>query len=154
MSVQLLQTDLSRLIVVYRALPEFSDRLSEGEIRERVGERCLALVATEDGRDLGFKLGYALDETTFYSWIGGVMPDCRGRGVAQGLLEMQETWARQQGFSLLRVKSMNRYPAMLRLLVRNGYHIDAVTEHENPLLSKIHFHKVLDLAGGPAGSTI
>jgi hypothetical protein len=47
------------------------------------------------------------------------------------------------GFTEIRVKSMNRYPAMIRLLVRNGYFIDGVTPAADALLTKIHFVKRL-----------
>jgi GNAT superfamily N-acetyltransferase len=108
-----------------------------------VGKDYLALVYSADGHDLGFKLGYPESDDTFYSWLGGVSPQARGRGVAQALLEAQEARVRERGFSRLRVKSMNRFPAMLRLLVRNGYLVEGLTPAADPLWNKIHFVKQL-----------
>lgn len=137
------QTSLARLYAVYGELPEFSNREPLQALSERVGEDYLALVCSDDGRDLGFKLGYAESEHSFYSWLGGVLPEARGRGLAQQLLETQEAWVRQRGFRQIRVKSMNRFPAMLRLLLRNGYLIEGLTQAQDPLRNKIHFVKPL-----------
>ena len=134
---------LARLYELYTRLPEFERPEPLDALGERAGGRYLALVYCEDGVDLGFKLGYAVDERQFYSWLGGVLPEGRGRGIAQALLEAQETWAVEQGFGEIRVKSMNRFPAMLRLLIRNGYAIDGVTPNADARLTKIHFVKQL-----------
>lgn len=137
------QASLERLYTVYERLPEFPGVEPLPSLRQRIGERYLALVYCDGGEDLGFKLGYAIDDTQFYSWLGGVLPQARSRGVAQSLLEAQESWAQQQGFHTIRVKSRNRFPAMLRLLVRNGYAIDGVTPAEDLQWTKIHFVKSL-----------
>ena len=140
---EVLAVDLERLHAVYSVLPEFANREPLASLRQRAGERYLALVYCVDGRDVGFKLGFALNAEEFYSWIGGVLPKARGTGAAQAMLEFQEAWARQQGFQRLRVKSMNRYPAMLRLLIRNSYQIDGFTPGDGRVGGKIHFYKSL-----------
>ena len=138
---------LERLYGVYLALPEFEDALSLDAIRERVGEQFLAQVYQVNGEGVGFKLGYARDPGEFYSWLGGVLPGQRGRGVAQALLEAQERWVRDQGFEILRVRSRNRFPAMLRLLIRNGYLLEQVLPDQDPFWNKIQFRKDLKAAG-------
>ena len=134
---------LARLYELYTRLPEFERPEPLEALGQRAGGRYLSLVYCENGEDLGFKLGYAVDDRQFYSWLGGVLPEGRGRGIAQALLEAQETWVAEQGFSEIRVKSMNRFPAMIRLLVRNGYFIDGVTPNADARLTKIHFVKGL-----------
>lgn len=105
------------------------------------GKRSLVLVAEEDGYLLGFKIGYQLDNETFYSWFGGVSPQARKRGVAQILMDWQERWVGEQGYHQLKVKSRNQFPSMLRLLLRNGYQIEDF-ERVDPLVeSRIHFCK-------------
>ncbi len=44
------------------------------------------------------------------------------------LLEAQEEWVAEQGYKTLKVKSRNQFPAMLRLLLRNGYLIEKFEE--------------------------
>ncbi|TON38836.1 GNAT family N-acetyltransferase, partial [Vibrio parahaemolyticus] len=96
---------------------------------QRLGDKnSLILVAEKNGAIVGFKIGYELDEDTFYSWFGGVAPQARNEGVAQMLLEAQEEWVAEQGYKTLKVKSRNQFPAMLRLLLRNGYLIEKFEE--------------------------
>ncbi len=137
------KVELARAHALYLTLPEFTQTEALESLAQRLGDDYLALVYHEAGQDLGFKLGYAESTAVFYSWLGGVRPEARGRGVAQALLEAQETWAREQGFRQLRVKSMNRFPAMLRLLVRNAYLVEGLTPAQDPLWTKIHFSKSL-----------
>ncbi len=140
---EVVEVALERLYAVYSALPEFANKEPLDSLRQRAGDRYLALVYCVDGQDVGFKLGFALNSEEFYSWLGGVLPDFRGSGAAQAMLDTQEAWARGEGFQRLRVKSMNRYPAMLRLLIRNGYQIDGFTPGDGRVGGKIHFYKSL-----------
>ncbi|WP_308810771.1 hypothetical protein [Photobacterium kishitanii] len=49
----------------------------------------------------------------------------RGLGIAQKLLEAQEAWVMaQSSYTTINVKSRNCFPAMVRLLFRNGYAIE------------------------------
>ena len=98
-------------------------------------------MAEDDDVLLGFKIGYALDQRTFYSWFGGVSPLARNKGVAQAQLEAQEAWVQKQGYEQLKVKSRNQFPAMLRLLLRNGYLIEKLEEKEDINAHRIHFLK-------------
>ena len=112
--------------------------------QKRIDNRpFLALVATQDSQLLGFKLGYELDEETFYSWVGGVLPAHRGRGVANGLLHFQENWAMEQGYHCIQVKSMNCYPDMLKMLISNQYKISHCDISSDLNHGKIHFSKQL-----------
>ncbi len=142
------EVDLARVYALYQALPEFRQPEPLESLAERLGDDYLALVYSEAGEDLGFKLGYPENATVFYSWLGGVRPSARGRGVAQALLEAQEQRVSARGFHKLRVKSMNRFPAMLRLLIRNGYLVDGLTPAQDPLWTKIHFTKPLGQTPG------
>lgn len=72
-----------------------------------------------------------------------MLPAHRKSGLAQRLLEAQEAWASAHGFAAITVKSMNRYPAMLRLLIRNGYQIRLVEHFGDPARERIHFIKSL-----------
>ena len=70
-----------------------------------------------------------------------MLPAHRMTGLAQRLLDRQEAWAAEYGFPAVTVKSMNRYPAMLHLLIRNGYRIRAVEHFGDPARECIHFIK-------------
>ncbi|KHA75989.1 hypothetical protein NC77_26425 [Janthinobacterium lividum] len=128
---------------VLQAIPEFDQRRSLAQLQERLPASALVLIAEADGQPVGCKLGYAAEDSSLYSWLGGVLPAHRKTGLAQRLLEAQEAWANAHGFAAVTVKSMNRYPAMLRLLIRNGYQIRLVEHFGDPSRERIHFIKLL-----------
>ncbi|CAK1799026.1 Acetyltransferase (GNAT) family protein [Vibrio crassostreae] len=145
MSVVVREGSLEEVVSVVEQISEFAKKESVASLSERlVGKKNLILVAEEAeeaGVLLGFKIGYELDQQTFYSWFGGVSPLARNKGVAQSQLDVQEQWAQQQGYKQLKVKSRNQFSAMLRLLLRNGYLIEKFEEKEDINDHRIHFLK-------------
>ena len=83
----------------------------------------LVQLAFDGEQAVGFKVGYALDKDVFYSWLGGVLPEFRGRGIAQTLIEQQHRWCAQQGYRTIRTKTLNRWKSMLILNLKNGFDI-------------------------------
>ncbi|MFG0773394.1 GNAT family N-acetyltransferase [Vibrio plantisponsor] len=135
---------LSEVVAVVTEIDEFIVKENEQSLAQRLeGKRHLILVAEQQGQILGFKIGYELDSDTFYSWFGGVSPKARNFGLAQKLLDVQESWVIKQGYQQLKVKSRNQFPAMLRLLLRNNYLIENFEPYEPLLESRIHFVKQL-----------
>jgi GNAT superfamily N-acetyltransferase len=126
------------------AIPELQPCRQE-EIDARLNEADpLLLLAESNGTPAGFKLGYRLTPEIFYSWIGGVCPEHRRSGLATTLLKLQEQVTRDRGYRLIRVKSMNRFPAMLQFLISQGYQIVGTegSAHESDRI-KIVFEKSL-----------
>ena len=111
---------------VFMLIPELDRYLSFQEMKEKLADNYLVVVAEHEGILIGFKLGYPVSTSEFYSWLGGVIPAYRNSGVAQTLLDFQEDWVKISGFKSMSVKSMNRFPSMLRLLIKNGYKIKIV----------------------------
>lgn len=117
-------TSLAEIMPIYQSIPEFDKPIHTGELLQRISLReKIALIAYSEGKPVGFKLGYAIDDKLLYSWLGGVLPAYRQSGVAQKLLIAQEEWARVKGYCRLQVKTRNSFPGMLRLLIKNNYHI-------------------------------
>ena len=142
MSVIVREGSLEEAVSVVEQITEFAKKESVASLSERLaGKTSLILVAEEAGVLLGFKIGYELDENTFYSWFGGVSSLARNKGVAQAQLDVQELWVKQKGYQQLKVKSRNQFPAMLRLLLRNGYLIEKLEEKEDINDHRIHFLK-------------
>ncbi|MDN2671887.1 GNAT family N-acetyltransferase [Janthinobacterium sp. SUN026] len=128
---------------VLQAIPEFDQERSLAQLQERLPAGALVLIAEADGQPVGCKLGYAAEDGSLYSWLGGVLLAHRKTGLAQRLLERQESWAREHDFAAVTVKSMNRYSAMLRLLIRNGYQIRVVEHYGDTARERINFIKAL-----------
>ena len=136
---------LARLDQAYDAIPEFEQPYSSQEISTRLlSTSALLLIAKIEGEVAGFKLGYQNADDTFYSWLGGIVPDYRGLGLAKSLLEYQERWAKQQGYKLMEVKTQNCFPVMLNMLINNQYQITAMTADGQRLSqNKLHLQKQL-----------
>jgi len=144
MAVQVREGSLKEVALIVNEISEFVKKETEESLSERLsGKRSLILIAEEEGHLLGFKIGYQLDDETFYSWFGGVSPLARNKGVAQKQLDVQEQWVKEQGYKQLKVKSRNQFPAMLRLLLRNSYLIEKFEKKEVLEESRIHFVKFL-----------
>ena len=122
---QLREASLAELLWVHERIPEFPGKASLDFYTERLKHRLhLALVAEKEGELLGFKVGYQCDKPdTFYSWMGGVRPEFRGKGIATSLAEEQERWAKAQGFNAVFFKTRNRFPGMIQFGVKRGFKI-------------------------------
>ena len=123
-------------------------RLFEDADLEFFKERCrsypklFSVLAYDEGSLVGFKIGYPYSEAVFYSWIGGVLPGHRKQGIGAHLAKIQEQWAVDQGYTVLRTKSMNRFKAMMALNLKNGFDITQVYTNSRGQ-TKIVFEKQL-----------
>lgn len=135
---------LNTLVGLIEALPEFDSRHDVDAMVSRLqSQPHLALLSFVEGELAGFKLGYGLDDTTFYSWLGGVLPDFRKLGLAKAMLQAQETWASSKGYQTIEVKTQNRYGAMLTMLVTNGYQVVALETKEQVQDHKMTLRKAI-----------
>jgi predicted GNAT superfamily acetyltransferase len=114
----------------YWAVPEFEPHtiIDAAEFERRLSnDSALILIAYESSALAGFKLGYdRYRDGSWYSWLGGVTPAFRGRGIANALREYQEGWARSAGYRRIYVKTRNRFGAMRAMLASAGYQVVAV----------------------------
>jgi predicted GNAT superfamily acetyltransferase len=92
---------------------------------EELGKKSkfLILFAVADGRVVGYKVGYEDRTDRFYSWLGGVHPAYRNRGIASELMRRQHAWCEQQGYSIIRTHTKNKWRNMLVLNIRHGFDI-------------------------------
>ena len=99
----------------------FSKEKIAGETIHR--NNLLILLYRMDEVLVGYKIGYELTTGTFLSWIGGVHPDFRRRGVASELMMRQHQLAAQWGYQCVRTHSLNRHRPMLLLNIRFDFDI-------------------------------
>ena len=141
--MKIVKGSIEDIVEVLKGIPEFVKQPSLKEIGDRLGTRPhLILIAKHDQKKIGFKIGYEESTNTLYSWLGGVIPKFRQLGAAQRMLDEQESWALKHGYEAIKAKSMNEYPAMLILLIKNGYSITQL-EKRCPSAAKIVFHKTI-----------
>ncbi len=115
-------TILKELLHLYETI--FDDAKLDFFIDRITSKTDVIIVLTYfENSPVGFKIGYRYNETTFYSWVGGVLPDFRRKGIAQKLAKKQEELIKEKGYKKLRTKSMNRFKPMLILNIKNGFDI-------------------------------
>ncbi len=81
---------------------------------------CLAF---QEGRPVGYKLGYMQRAHYFESWRGGVLPSARRKGIAGELQRMQHKWCKAQGFRILTTITDGHNAPMLILNLQHGFAI-------------------------------
>ena len=101
-----------------------------------------SVLAYSKERLIGFKIGYPYSKTTFYSWVGGVLPQFRCHGIGSQLANLQEDYVKTRGFNKLRTKSMNSYKPMMILNLKNGFDITKVYTNTKGQ-TKIVFEKMI-----------
>jgi predicted GNAT superfamily acetyltransferase len=115
---------------LYCAVPEFESHatVDSAEFERRLtSDSASILIAYDGAAAVGFKVGYdRYRDGSWYSWLGGVLPTHRGRGIANALLEHQEAWACSAGYRCIYIKTRNRFGAMRAMLASAGYQIVAV----------------------------
>jgi GNAT superfamily N-acetyltransferase len=124
-SLQLREASLAELFWLHERIGEFPGKASHSFYEERLRHRVsLALVAVWEGELAGFKVGYQSElPETFYSWMGGVRAEFRGKGIATALAEEQERWAKETGFTSVFFKTRNRFPVMIQFGIKRGFKI-------------------------------
>lgn len=81
------------------------------------------ITAFVEGQCVGFKLGYELNNQEFYSWLGGVVPEFRGLGIASDLMKVQHDWCLKQGYKKVQTKTQNRFREMFILNLKHGFEV-------------------------------
>ncbi len=113
----------------YQSMCLLHSNVFNSPISDSIGEelsirpKFLILVALDDDEVVGYKIGYQDRKTRFYSWLGGVYPEYRGRGIASELMVRQHEWCKSHGYTVIRTQTKNKWRSMLILNLRHGFDI-------------------------------
>jgi ribosomal protein S18 acetylase RimI-like enzyme len=124
---------VAECVAISQQIPEFADGIYDEKVYETrlFNTKSLILVALADDTPVGFKVGYQRDKDgSFYTWIGGVLPDYRKLHIAQKLADAQEAWAIKEGFNAIVLKTRNRFRGMLLFAIKNGFCVETVEQKE------------------------
>ncbi len=137
---------IAECIEISEKIPEFSSgNYDEAAYLQRLSNtQYLILVAEKDQQVVGFKVGYdRYRDGSFYSWLGGVLPEYRKDSIATQLADKQEKWALASGFDAIRLKTRNRFRAMLIFALKNGFLIENIEIKETVENNRINLRKLL-----------
>lgn len=137
---------IAECVEISEKIPEFStgnyNKLAY--IQRLSNTQYLILVAEKDQEVVGFKVGYdRYKDGSFYTWLGGVLPEYRKDRIASQLANEQEKWASEQGFRSILLKTRNRFKAMLIFALKNNFLIENIEIKENIEDNRIVLRKML-----------
>ena len=112
-------------VMVSANVPEFDDTYEIPKYSKRLNSTThLILTAYDDHNPIAFKIGYQRhSDGSFYSWMGGVLPNYRRKGIANNLADHQEAWAKKKSYNSIKVQTRSKHNAMLTLLINRGFQI-------------------------------
>jgi ribosomal protein S18 acetylase RimI-like enzyme len=118
------ENQLENAIALSIQIPEFERPYEIEEYEKRLKGNHLILTAHGDETTFGFKIGYdRFSDGSFYSWMGGVLPEFRRQGVANTLADYQENWAKEQGYKSIKLKTRNKHESMITFAFERGFDI-------------------------------
>ncbi len=131
-------------LAILKQIPEFSSGFSAEEFENRLQNDAIILVAYFNDIPAGCKIGYnRFDNSIFYSWLGGVLPEFRRKEIAKKLSEKMEQTAKKRGYEFIQFKTRNKFKNMLLFGLKNGFQIIGLIPQENNLESRIILQKKL-----------
>lgn len=81
------------------------------------------LIAYDSKKPVGYKVGFERSKRRYYSWIGGVAPDYRNKGIAKALMQKQHELASSWGYQVVATQTDNRFKSMIILNLQSGFEI-------------------------------
>ena len=136
---------LDDAFMVSKNIPEFDDPYEISEYSKRLNSTVhLILTAYDDHNPIAFKIGYQrYSDGSFYSWMGGVLPYYRRKGIANNLADHQEIWAKKNGYNSIRIQTREKHIAMLALAINRGFLITNRIEQTFSSNARIWMNKPL-----------
>ena len=143
--MQIKKGSFEECIKLSKIIPEFDSPYEINEYEKRCCDiHHLALIANINKMPVGFKIGYdRYKDGSFYSWMGGVIPNFRKNGVAHQLANYQESWAIDNSFSSIQMKTRKKHKSMIKFLLKRGFLIKDKIPMENILETRIIMENLL-----------
>lgn len=119
----------------------FEKKFEIEKLNQKLVSPYLLLLAYEDEKPVGFKLGFATENVNFYSWLGGILPEYQGLGVGALLITKQHEWCLKNNFKTITTKTRNQFSKMISLNLAYGFKIinTEIKDGETVILMKKEF---------------
>lgn len=143
--IEIKEVDIKEAIKVHKNIKEFNETKPEKEYFEnRYKDReKLIIVAYYNNVPAGYIIGYDKfqDGKNFYCWMAGVDSKFRKLGILTKMMQYQENWAKQKGYSILKIKTRNNRREMLSFLVKHNFNFLSVEKRDNIQDNRINLQK-------------
>ena len=145
--IEVREVPLEEAFGVHKKIPEFNPNPPNTlkEFQDKIeNHNSLVLVGYVNNNPVGYCIGYdKFKDGSFYSWMGGVIPEYRKLGVYLALRHFQETWAKGQGYKSIKIKTWNRRFEMRIVLAKLGYNIIDLEKKPDVLDNRLMHEKLL-----------
>lgn len=124
----------TRVDIINRSCEKIFGWGNPDKVRRKLdGQKDIALHQICDHADeiVAFKLGFAEDHLTFYSWLGGVIPGMRGRNLARLLMIAQHRWAADRGYHSVTTRTELDNARMSAINIAAGFSDDGIMVKDN-----------------------
>jgi ribosomal protein S18 acetylase RimI-like enzyme len=102
----------------------------------------LVLTAHFGGVSSGYLIAYDRDhDGSFYLWMAGVKKDFRRHQLMTELMDYEDKWLLENGFTSLKVKTRNDKRAMILNLIKRGFNATLVEPGKSVESNIIHLVK-------------
>ncbi len=141
--LKIIEGTIKQALKISKQIPEFEDPYEISEYEKRLKDKWhLILIAFWKGKPVGFKIGYQVEDH-FYSWLGGVLPECRNNGIAKELACFQQNRIKEKGINKVKMKTRNKHKAMLQFALSDGFYISGLEKQDSRKESRIFLDKEL-----------
>ncbi|TLS36589.1 GNAT family N-acetyltransferase [Pseudalkalibacillus caeni] len=114
----------SELDQIFRLNQEIFGNLNKESILSSLKKKENASIFLAiDESVIAYKIGYERKSGHYYSWLGGVSPAYREKGIASTLMKKQHDWCLQTGYQSIQTKTKNKWKGMLILNLKYGFDI-------------------------------
>ncbi|MEP2274284.1 MAG: GNAT family N-acetyltransferase [Reichenbachiella sp.] len=138
---------IKEVVAISQKVPEFGRPHGTEVYEQRLKDKMnLIAIAEMQNQLVGFKVGYdKFNNKSFYTWMGGVIPQFRKSGVAKALAQFQEGFAKANGFVSIVLKTRNKHKNMLCFAISSGFDIIEIEEKPDVSENRILLRKKLNI---------
>ena len=137
--MQIREGRFEKCIKLSKIIPEFDSPYEINEYEKQCGGiNHLSLIANIGDIPVEFKIGYdCYKDGSFYSWVGGGIPNFRRNGVAHQLSNFQESCVENDGYLCIRMKTRKKHKSMIKFSLKRGFLVKDKIPIENLLETQI-----------------
>lgn len=143
--IEIKEVEIEEVLKVHKNVLEFGELKPKKEnFENRYNNReKLIIAAYYEQKPIGYMVAYDKfeDGESIYCWMVGVHINYRRKGTLKLLMEYFIKWAKQKGYSKIKIKTRNNRREMLSFLVKNNFYFTEVEKKEDIIENRILLEK-------------
>lgn len=142
---QIIEGDIQTAYELNNLIPEFEKKTLRAEFDKRLSSNnSKVFVAQIEGEYVGYVAAYdRYNDGSYYCWMAAVLPEYRRNGVLTNMMDTLESWAKENGYNKIKIKTRNDRKEMQHYLISKGYEFTEVVAKDNRADNRLHLEKDL-----------